>query len=59
MAYYDFFSLVKNVIYIVLFLAVFCIVYLYVNQNKMIYIPEGNHTIINYFIILISSECMH
>ncbi len=41
MAFYDFFSLIKNIVYIVLCLVIFCVVYLYLNQNKMIYIPEG------------------
>ncbi len=45
MALAELFSFVKSVIYIVLFLVALIVVYLYFNQNKMIYMPEGNDLI--------------
>jgi len=57
MAVYDLFSLVKNIFYIILILIIFCLTYLYLNQNKMIYIPEGKILIDNINKYLVPSAC--
>lgn len=42
MALAELLSFCKTIIYIILVLVAFILVYLYLNQNKMIYMPEGN-----------------
>jgi hypothetical protein len=43
---FGFLNLLKNVVIIILVLVAILVIYLYFNQNKLIYMPEGNYFLI-------------